>query len=176
MRTWLSSLLTFLFIGFSVYGVRAVPGWKWPSAAVSIQLQQIVSGLDQPLYLTNAGDGSRRLFVVEKPGRIKVLQPGATTPTVFLDITQKVSTDAEQGLLSLVFHPRIQPNRRFFISYTRQSDGALVIAQYRVSADASVADPTENVELTIPQFSVQHHGGMLVFGPDGYLYISAGDS
>lgn len=172
-RKLLSFLVLFL-IGVSVYSARA--GLKFSSAAISIQLQPVVSGLDEPLYLTSARDGSTRLFIVEKAGRIKVLQPGSTTPTVFLDITQRVSTDAEQGLLCLAFHPLIQPNRRLFVSYTRQTDGALVIAQYHVSADPNVADPTENMILTIPQLSVQHHGGMLAFGPDGYLYIGSGDS
>jgi glucose/arabinose dehydrogenase len=175
MRTPLLSFLA-LFIGLSVYGSKAATSVKWRFAAASIQLEQVVSGRDQPLYVTNAGDGSNRLFIVEKPGRIKVLQPGSATPTLFLDITQRVSTDVERGLLCLAFYPHIEPNRRFFVSYTRQSDGALVIAQYGVSNDANVADPTETVILTIPQLTVQHHSGMLAFGPDGYLYIGAGDS
>lgn len=176
MRTPLLSLLA-LFIGLSVYVSDAAPSGKWRSASASIQLQQVVvSGLDRPLYVTNAGDGSNRLFIVEQPGRIKVLQPGATAPTLFLDISQKVATVVEQGLLCLVFYPQLEPNRRFFISYTRQSDGALVIAQYRVSNDPNVADPTETAILIIPQLTIEHHAGMLAFGPDGYLYISAGDS
>src|SRR5713226_10620190 len=102
--------LALLLIGVSVFAARAGPGLKWSSAAASVQLQPVLSGLDQPLYLTDARDGSKRLFIVEQPGRIKVLQPGATTPTVFLDITQKVSTNDEQGLLCFVFHPLIEPN------------------------------------------------------------------
>ena len=69
--------------------------------------------------MTNAGDGSDRLFVVEQGGVIKVLQPGSTSPTVFLDITTKVLSGGEQGLLGLAFHPQFASNRRFFVDYTR---------------------------------------------------------
>src|SRR5256885_1901753 len=71
----------------------------------AIQLEQVVTGLSSPLYVTNAHDASNRLFIVERPGRIKVLQPGSTSPTVFLDITSKVLSGGEQGLLGLAFHP-----------------------------------------------------------------------
>ncbi|MGH9895300.1 MAG: PQQ-dependent sugar dehydrogenase, partial [bacterium] len=96
----------------------------------AIQLEQVATGLASPTYVTNAHDGSNRLFIVEQPGTIKVLQPGATTPTVFLDITSKVLSGGERGLLGLAFHPSFPTNRRFFVNYTRQTDGATVIAEY----------------------------------------------
>jgi glucose/arabinose dehydrogenase len=145
--------------------------------AALIQLEPFLAGLSDPLYLTSAKDGTRRLFIVERPGRIKVLQPGATTPTVFLDIRSKVlSTSTEQGLLGLSFHPDYEMNRRFFVNYTRQTDGATVIAEYLTSAsDPDIADPGESVLLVIPQPFTNHNGGMIEFGPDGYLYLGTGD-
>src|SRR5215469_4606265 len=73
----------------------------------------VATGLSSPTYVTNAHDGTHRLFIVEQPGRIKVLQPGSTTPTVFLDIASKVVFGGEQGLLGLAFHPNFHLNRQF---------------------------------------------------------------
>lgn len=145
-------------------------------ALAAFQLEPVLSGLSSPLYLTNAHDGSNRIFILEQAGVIKVLQPGATTPTVFLDITPKVLSGGEQGLLGLAFHPEYTTNRRFFIDYTRQPDGATVIAEYQASAsDPNLADPLETVLLVIPQPFVNHNGGMVEFGPDRFLYIGMGD-
>lgn len=133
-------------------------------------------GLSSPLYVTHARDGSNRLFVVEQPGRILVLRPGAPTPTVFLDITARVLSGGERGLLGLAFHPDYASNRRFFVNYTRQPDGTTVIAEYQASfSDPDVADPTETVLLIMLQPFANHNGGMIEFGPDGFLYIGAGD-
>src|SRR4026209_721731 len=117
----------------------------------AIQLTPVVSGLSAPLFVGNAGDGSHRLFIVERGGVIKVLQPGASTPTVFLDIHTKVVAGGEQGLLGLAFHPQYALNGRFFVYYTRAGDGMLIIAEYKVSTgDPNVASSTETVLLTIP--------------------------
>jgi glucose/arabinose dehydrogenase len=147
-----------------------------PPALIAIRIEPVLTGLDNPLYVTHARDGSNRLFVVEQPGRIKVLQPQAATPTVFLDITANVLAGGEQGLLGLAFHPDYALNRRFFVNYTRQGDGATVIAAYQASlADPDVADGTETVLLVVPQPFANHNGGMVEFGPDGFLYIGMGD-
>jgi hypothetical protein len=146
------------------------------SAAIAAELVQVVEGLSSPIYVTNAHDASNRLFIVEQPGRIKVLQPGSTAPTVFLNISSKVFSGGERGLLGLAFHPQFSTNRRFFLDYTRQPDGATVIAEFKVSAsDPNVADTQETVLLVIPQPFANHNGGMLEFGPDGFLYIGMGD-
>jgi glucose/arabinose dehydrogenase len=88
-----------------------------------------------------------------------------------------VRSGGEQGLLGLAFHPSSSSNRRFFVYYTRAADGAIVIAEYAAAAaDREVADATERVLLTIPHPSFANpNGGMLAFGPDGYLYIGVGD-
>ncbi|MEO8133369.1 MAG: PQQ-dependent sugar dehydrogenase [Betaproteobacteria bacterium] len=136
----------------------------------------VSSGLSSPVFVDNAGDGSNRLFIVEQSGAIKVLQPGASVPTVFLNISSKITFSGERGLLGLAFHPNYATNGRFFVFYTGTGDGALVIAEYRVSADPNVASTAEAVLLTIPHpNNANHNGGMLAFGPDGYLYIGVGD-
>ncbi|HLL75630.1 MAG TPA: PQQ-dependent sugar dehydrogenase [Pyrinomonadaceae bacterium] len=138
-------------------------------------LEPVLSGLSSPVFLTSARDGTNRLFVVEQPGRILVLQPGATTPTVFLDITSKVLSGGEQGLLGLAFHPQFALNRRLFVNYTRQPDGATVIAEYQVITNPNAAEQGERVILVIPQPFANHNGGMIAFGPDGFLYVGMGD-
>jgi glucose/arabinose dehydrogenase len=147
------------------------------AVAASITLVPVLSGLSAPILVTNARDGSHRLFIVEQGGVVKVLQPGATTPTVFLDISSMLVAGGERGLLGLTFHPQFATNRRFFVNYTRNPDGASVIAQYLVSAgDPNAADPfSETVFLIIPQPFANHNGGMVEFGPDGFLYIAKGD-
>jgi len=159
------------------FGVTAVlVGGSVGSLQAAIELVPVLTGLTAPVLVTHAGDGNDRLFVVEQGGIIKVLQPGSTTPTVLLDITSTVLSGGERGLLGLAFHPQFSSNRRFFVNYTRQPDGATVIAEYRVSAgNPDLADPTETVLLVIPQPFANHNGGMVEFGPDGFLYIAAGD-
>src|SRR5689334_5603862 len=140
-------------------------------APTAIGLQQILSGLSNTVFVTHAHDGTNRLFIIEKVGRIRVAQPGATTTTVFLDITSRVlSSGNEQGLLGLAFHPQYAVNGRFFVYYTRQTDGALTVAEYHVSAnDPNVADTTEsalNGNFPIPHpGQTNHNGGMMAFGP-----------
>jgi glucose/sorbosone dehydrogenase len=113
---------------------------------------------------------------LELPGVIKVLQPGGSTPTEFLNITDKVQSPGEQGLLGLAFHPQYATNGRFFVNYTRKPDGATVIAQYVVSpSNPNIAGTTETVLLVIDQPFANHNGGMIEFGPDGFLYIGMGD-
>jgi hypothetical protein len=146
------------------------------AAPITATLEPVVTTLTQPIYVTNAHDGSNRLFFVEQGGIIKVLHPGSTTPTVFLNITSRVLSGGERGLLGLVFHPQFPTNRRFFVDYTRTGDGATVIAEYLASAgNPDIADTTEKVLLTISQPFANHNGGMIEFGPDGFLYIGMGD-
>ena len=147
----------------------------------AIELEPIVSGgFTSPVFVTHAGDGTGRLFIVERPGAVKVLQPGSHAPTLFLRIA-RVLSGGERGLLGLAFHPGFETNRRFFVNYTKWPDGATVVAEYRASAaNPNVADPTadtatETVLLTFPQPFPNHNGGSLAFGPDGYLYIASGD-
>lgn len=142
----------------------------------NIQLQQVATGFASPVLVTNARDGSNRLFIVEQTGRIRVLQPDATTATEFLNLTTKLVPGGERGLLGLAFHPNYQTNRKFYVNYTRLLDGATVVSEFQASAsNRNVADTTERILLTIAQPFTNHNGGMIEFGPDGYLYIGMGD-
>ncbi len=150
--------------------VLAAPAVTWPA----ISLVQVITGLSQPLQVTHAGDGSGRLFIVEKNGRIKVFN-NFVYQGVFLDISAKVSTSSEQGLLSVVFPPGYGSSGRFYINYTNLA-GDTVIARYQVSANVNQADAaSEEILLNIDQPFTNHNGGQMAFGPDGYLYIGMGD-
>jgi glucose/arabinose dehydrogenase len=141
-----------------------------------LTLQPVTGGLEAPVSIANAGDGSGRLFVVEKIGRIRVIQGAALAPAAFLDITDRVgSSGSEQGLLGLAFHPNYAANGLFFVNYTdRQGDTG--VARFAVSDDPARADAaSETVLLTQTQPAGNHNGGHLAFGPDGYLYVGLGD-
>jgi hypothetical protein len=165
--------------GLRIWGSVCLVMWIATSLLAQtprISLDLVLSGVSVPVYLTNAKDGTNRRFIVQQPGQILVLQPGFSSPTLFLDISNRVLYGGERGLLGLAFHPQFSSNRRFFVNYTRRFDGATVIAEYRASAgNPNVADTTETVLLTIPQPYENHNGGMIEFGPDGYLYIGMGD-
>lgn len=141
----------------------------------AIRLEPVLQGLSSPVLVTHAGDGSKRQFVVEQTGRIQVRAPGASTTTVFLDISTRIAIGGERGLLGLAFHPQFAANSRFFVNYTRVEDGATVIAEYRAGADAAATAASEAILLTIAQPFSNHNGGMVAFGSDGYLYIGMGD-
>lgn len=162
----LAILITFIAVGSTV-------------AAPFRLIQNYFTGLSSPVFLTNAGDGSRRIFIVQQRGIIKVAQPGSSVLTDYLNLSNIVSNSgSERGLLGLAFHPQFSVNRRFFVYYTRQSDGAVEIAEYSQSAaNPNVADPIAvRVILTIPHSSFSNHnGGTIAFGPDGFLYAGPGD-
>jgi len=148
-----------------------------PPPLPRVQLQRVATGLTQPLYAVHAGDGSRRLFVVEQSGVVRILRDGRLLPAPFLDIRRRVIAGGELGLLSVAFHPRYASNGRFFVNYTSNLGNLrTVIAEYRVSAgNPDVADSTERVLLEIAQPFRNHNGGLNLFGPDGMLYIGMGD-
>jgi glucose/arabinose dehydrogenase len=136
--------------------------------------ETVVSGLERPVNLQHADD--ERLFIIEKVGRIRILQAGNLLGPAFLDISDRVgSGGSEQGLLGLAFHPRYAENGFFFVNYT-DKNGDTVIARYQVTADPNLADPnSEVVLLNVDQPFQNHNGGVLAFGPDGYLYAGLGD-
>ncbi len=149
-----------------------VPGEN--TAPGTFALSEIASGLNNPLYLT-APAGDPRLFVVEKAGRIRIIKNGTLLPTPFLDITSKVSTGSEQGLLSVAFHPSYSSNGFLYVNYTNTT-GDTRVERYTVSGNADVANPaTAKTILAIDQPFSNHNGGLNLFGPDGYLYVGMGD-
>lgn len=145
-----------------------------PPGNLPLTLATVATGLDFPLDLT-APRNDPRLFVVEKTGRIRVIENGAVLPAPFLDLHDRVSGGPEQGLLGLAFDPAYSTNGRFVVNYT-DLNGDTRISAFRVSADPDVADvSTETVLLAVPQPFPNHNGGGLAFGPDGYLYAGLGD-
>jgi glucose/arabinose dehydrogenase len=136
--------------------------------------REVTSGLQRPVDLQP--DGSGRLFIIEKAGRIRIWQDGQLLEQLFLDITDRVgSSGNEQGFLGLAFHPQYAQNGRFFVNYT-DNNGNTVIARFQVSSDPNLADPNTEVKLLgIDQPFANHNGGVLAFGPDGYLYAGLGD-
>jgi glucose/arabinose dehydrogenase len=137
----------------------------------------VISGLKLPVDIQNAGDGTGRLFVVEKPGRILIIKDGQLLAEPFLDIQNEVrSQESERGLLGLAFHPNYGETGLFFVNYT-DLNGNTVIARFHVSADdPNRADTASEVDLLhVDQPYANHNGGGLAFGPDGYLYIGLGD-
>ncbi len=154
------------------------PAWALSqrSAAERIALASVLTqGLIQPVFIGHAGDHSHRLFILEQPGRIRILQNGTLHAAAFLDISDRTDFGGEMGLLGLAFHPRFAKNGRFFVNYTRKPDGATIVAEFQVSQNPDHAHPDEKTLLMVPQPYTNHNGGMLAFGPDGYLYIATGD-
>lgn len=178
----------FLLVVLSGIGPR--PALAAPVAAPSlppvVQLMPVVGGLVSPVFVTGAHDNSGRLFILQQTGQILIFSGGALLGTPFLNIAGLVSNftgqNGEQGLLSLVFDPGYSSNRRFYITYTTNTTDptfkyTTTLARYQTSAgNPNVADPASGtVLLSIPKKYTNHNGGMLAFGPDGYLYMSMGD-
>jgi glucose/arabinose dehydrogenase len=149
-----------------------------PAAATTpaIALSLVTSGLTKPVLALGPNDGTGRLFVVEQPGRIRIVKGGSLVATPFLDITSLVSTGGEQGLLGLAFHPKFATNHQIYVNFTDKS-GNTNIRMYKVSAaNPDLIDATTaRTILTIKQPYSNHNGGNLAFGPDGFLYIGMGD-
>src|SRR6266511_1723444 len=150
----------------------------------NLSFQEITGGLTEPTVITHAGDGSGRIFVVEQPGRIRIIKNGTLLATPFLDIhTILKATGSEQGLLALAFHPSYGTNGKFYVAYTAPRNGdatgsVLTLEQFSVSAgNPDLANLNSgSILLTIDHpTNSNHNGGTLAFGQDGYLYWSTGD-
>jgi glucose/arabinose dehydrogenase len=151
-----------------------------PTFPPTIALEPAFTEFQSPVYLTHSGEdpsGTSHLFIVEKAGRIRLVENGVVQPTPFLDITDRVGSEKnEQGLLSVAFPPDFATRGLFYVDYTDRR-GNTVIARYRLlDGDPPQADPaSEQRILQIEQPAANHNGGQLQFGPDGYLYIGTGD-
>ena len=144
--------------------------------SIKVSLEPVFTGLDQPLYLTHSGDGSGDIFIVEKGGTIRIVKNGQVQNRPFLDITTRVgSSGSEQGLLSVAFHPDYKNNGFLFVDYTDTS-GNTVVARFTAASDRNSADSNSFKKILGFQQPFQNHnGGQLAFGPDGMLWIGAGD-
>jgi glucose/arabinose dehydrogenase len=177
-KVFLASLLPLLAVGLARAADRpqAAPAPVDPLATP--HFKPIATNLLNPIGITNAGDGSGRLFINLKAGQIIIWDGTQVLPTPFLNIDPVVnSSGSEQGLLGVAFHPDYASNGYFYVDYTDNTGGDTVIARYSVSAgNPNVADPASaQILMEIDQPFANHNGGQLQFGPDGYLYIGMGD-
>ncbi|MCS6917117.1 MAG: PQQ-dependent sugar dehydrogenase, partial [Chitinophagales bacterium] len=147
-------------------------------------LHLVASGLEAPVGLEVANDGSNRLFVVEQKGTIRIIRDGKVLPEPFLDVSGRLDKlnpmYSEKGLLGLAFHPNYKINGRFFVYYSAPANKKginhrSILSEFRVSANPDRALTQERILLEVPQPESNHNGGQLAFGPDGYLYIGLGD-
>lgn len=154
---------------------RPPSGEDFDATKIRISFSRVARSLSKPVFVTHAGDGSGRLFIVEQGGRIKILLNGTVRATPFLNISTKVSKGSEQGLLGLAFHPDYETNGTFYIYYT-DTNGDIVIARHLRTTNPDIANATGVTLLKIghPSYT-NHNGGMLAFGPDRYLYAGTGD-
>ncbi len=147
-------------------------------AAFAIRLEELPwAGLNQPIFLASPPGDATRIFVLERTGRIRVVQNGTVLPTPFLDISARVSTQGERGMLSFAFHPQYAQNGSVFVHFNNLA-GDIAVERFTVSAgNANVANAqnaTEVIRIPHPTFD-NHNGGVAAFGPDGMLFISTGD-
>jgi len=166
--------------------VQPLPNPQPSPGPFDVRLHEIIgsaAALSSPIDL-QAPPGDARLFIAERPGRICVVQNGGFVPTPFLDISSRVQTQGEAGLLSFAFHPQYatDPQKRFvFVHFVEPTagdpEGDIVVERYQVSSDPNVLDVSSvQPVIRIPHrdFS-NHYGGRVAFGPDGMLYLSTGD-
>lgn len=176
---WKGGVVTLLVLaaaGCSDGGPNGEPDPDGPDPDPAILvLETVASGLSSPLLLT-APAGDPRLFIVEQPGRIRVVKDGSLLPTPFLDLTDRVEGGGERGLLGLAFHPRYGENGFLYVNYTDRQ-GATQVVRFRVrSDDPDRGDPASaHTILSIAQPQSNHNGGHLAFAPDGTLWIGTGD-
>ncbi len=143
-----------------------------PDGNVSLTLDQVATGLTGPVYVTSP-PGDSRLFIVEQPGRIRIVQNGQLLPTPFLDIISRVGSGGERGMLSLAFHPQYSTNGFLYVYFTA-TNGEIRIERF--TATGNTANPsTSKLILSVPHPRGNHNGGLAMFGPDGMLYLGLGD-
>ena len=158
--------------------VRLTDGGGFLSApsTSTIKLTPIASGLENPVLITSAHDGTGRLFIVQQTGAIRVFDSGSVLAGNLLNLSGSISHGDEQGLLGLAFHPNFKNNRKFYVNFTNTS-GNTVIREYKTSKSNPnrVQSGSGRTVLKVNQPYSNHNGGNLAFGPGGYLYIGLGD-
>jgi glucose/arabinose dehydrogenase/uncharacterized cupredoxin-like copper-binding protein len=163
--------------GHSVAPV-AQPGGDLPGEP-AIQLVKVADGLVDPVNVAIPADGSGRIFIVERPGMVRIVQDGQLLEEPFMDISDiTLSAFLEQGLYDIAFHPDFASNGLFYLHFAEMlRNGDSMIVEYQVSAeDPNLGDrESGRVILQIEQPFANHNGGELAFGPDGMLYIGSGD-
>ncbi len=145
-------------------------------SALKIKLEPVVTGLSKPLYVTGAADGSRRLFVVEQTGRIRVVRDGTVSSGAFLDVSKLISTGGERGLLGLAFAQDYESSGRFYVNYTDVNGDTNIMrhtAENPESDTPRLGRPQRVLKVKQPY--ANHNGGCLQWAPDGRLWVGMGD-
>lgn len=144
---------------------------SWPE----LNFIPVANSLDSPVHITHADDGKGRLFIVEQPGRIRIVSNGSLQPLPFLDISDRVGCCGERGLLSAAFPPGFAAKGYFYVNYTNAA-GNTIVSRFSVIGAGDTADAaSESIVLTVDQPFANHNGGQIAFGLDGMLYIGMGD-
>jgi glucose/arabinose dehydrogenase len=151
--------------------VLAAPGGA-SARGDALRLVQVAS-FDQPVYATATTSEPARLYVVEQPGRVLVLEHGKVRDEAFLDIRDLVKSGGEQGLLSLAFSPTYAKDRLFYVDYTDRN-GDTHVVRYRSDGTRAIRSSARQL-LFVKDFAANHNGGQLQFGPDGWLWWGNGD-
>jgi glucose/arabinose dehydrogenase len=184
---YLSAVAAFLL------AASATPAQLIPQGDLTITLRPVASGLVSPVLVTHAGDGSGRLFIVDQAGPVRIVEGGSLRAAPFLDLTSELpilnTGFDERGALGIAFHPGYENNGRFFVRYSKPRTGVAgepcfgtgrgcheeILAEYSVSADPNIANPTGTILFRIDEPQFNHNGGDVAFGPDGFLYFALGD-
>ncbi|MEM9775075.1 MAG: PQQ-dependent sugar dehydrogenase [Chloroflexota bacterium] len=184
LKTKISIVITVAFLLIIIYSPSLLNAEKQqPNAFESISLYKLAGGFELPVGVVSTGiEGDSRLFVLEKNGKIQVYFDGEVASRPFLDLTEKVSTEQERGLMSLVFDPNYQDNGHFYVHYSEGGDsegatyGDTVISRFTTENDSNVADiSTEKIILEVGQEFNNHNGGEIFFDLSGNLIIGLGD-
>ncbi|MDQ3697243.1 MAG: PQQ-dependent sugar dehydrogenase, partial [Gemmatimonadota bacterium] len=154
-------------------GATSTATVTYGSAALQLSLQLIAEGLTEPVFLT-APDGDARQFVVERHGRIRIVENNTLLAAPFLDIRARVNFVGERGLLSMAFDAQYATNGYFYVYYVDLS-GDMVVERFGSTPGSNVAGGAAGIVITIPHGGNEHHGGLIAFGPDGMLYLAPGD-
>jgi glucose/arabinose dehydrogenase len=144
----------------------------------TVRLTEVAAGFTQPVDIVFAPGDATRMFVVEQPGRVRIVRDGLVVPVPFIDVSSRTAASGERGLLGMAFHPQYATNRRFFLFYTRNTDGALVVERFERAADHPERGELASgvVVIVVPHPSASNHnGGKLAFAHDGKLWIATGD-
>jgi len=176
INLWCFSVMAFAIAGCHDSSGPGDGGTTLPPGLTLTVNPFISSGLSSPVFLTQPlNDG--RIFVVEQAGRIRVIRNGALQATPFLDISSRVLSGGERGMLSVAFHPQYATNHFFYVYFTTQSNGDIRIERFTTTTNPEVADPASTKLIITTAHSLQsnHNGGLVSFGPDGMLYAGLGD-
>ena len=144
------------------------------AGSASPTLAIVARGLSSPVDVVQAPGEPSRLYVVEQPGIVRVVERGRVRPTAFLDVRSLVVSGGEQGLLGLAFSPGYARDRTFYVNYTARGDGSTRVVRYRAASGRALLGSAQEI-LRVAQPYSNHNGGNLEFGPDGKLWVGLGD-